>query len=210
MLALFFALEHFLGAFCASCCVCSRSWSIFVPLGPLRTRFWKLSGGSGEHFGSLQAIVFEVFACTHACNSKKAREAFCIAKTNTKRMSAIQRATPKTCKFDPEACRTALSVQIVLQTCLGGSLGSVLEGSGPLGNSSWVHLAGFWSLLGDSWPLLGASWAHLGRLSGALKRLLAAKSVLGLDFGRFGRLPGWVLAGFRGTFWHAFRCAPHS
>ena len=171
-------------------------------------------GSSREPPGSILEACRPCFsrfllARTHAIRKRPERR-FVLEKNNTKRMSAIQRATPKTCKFDPEACRTALSVQIVLQTCLGGSLGSVLEGSGPLGSSSWVHLAGFWSLLGDSWPLLGASWAHLGRLLGALKRLLAAKNVPGLDFGRFGTLPGWVLEGFRGVFWHAFRCASHS
>ena len=167
MLALFFALEHFLGAFCASCCVCSRSWSIFVPLGPLRTRFWKLSGGSGEHFGSLQAMFFEVFACTHACNSKKAREAFCIGKTNTKRMSAIQRATPKTCKIRPR------------------SLSNSAFRPDRAKNLSW-RLPGLG--FGGVWPpreqLLGA----LGRLSVSLERLLAPLGrFLGTSWASLGR-----------------------
>ena len=38
MLALFFALGRFLGAFGTSCCVCARSWTVFAPLKPLRAR----------------------------------------------------------------------------------------------------------------------------------------------------------------------------
>ena len=189
-------LMSLLAGFCAS-------WGALA-------RFWRLPRGSGEGFGCPKALFFEVFLPAHACNAKKARQAFCIGKTNTKRMSAIQRTTLKTNKIRPGRLSNNVFCQDCAKNLSWRSPSSVLEGSGSLGGSSWVHLAGFWVLLGGSWPLLGASWAPLGRLLGALGRMLSAKSVPGLDFGRFGRLPGWVLEGFRGTFWHAFRCAPHS
>ena len=56
MLAPFFALGRFLAAFCASCCVCCRSWSVFMRLGAHRTRFWRvwdsILEGLGLDFGS--------------------------------------------------------------------------------------------------------------------------------------------------------------
>ena len=63
MLAPFFALGRFLAAFCVSCCVCCRSWSVFVRLGALRARFWRGQGRSGEGFGGPRALFFEVFEC---------------------------------------------------------------------------------------------------------------------------------------------------
>ena len=42
----------------------------------------------GTSFGTPRAMFFQVCSCTHTCNANTAREAFCIGKTNTKRMSA--------------------------------------------------------------------------------------------------------------------------
>ena len=73
MLALFFALGRFLGVFCASCCLCCRSWPVLLRLGALRAGFWKGLGRSAEGFGASRAIVLEVFSCTYACNAKNLR-----------------------------------------------------------------------------------------------------------------------------------------
>ena len=160
-------------------CVLGRSCSILESSERVWGGFWRPQG-----------FIFRGFLPTHACNAKKARQAFCIGKTNTKRMSAIQRTTLKTNKIRPGRLSNNVFCQDCAKNLSWRSPSSVLEGSGSLGGSSWVHLAGFWVLLGGSWPLLGASWAPLGRLLGALGRMLSAKSVPGLDFGRFGRLPG--------------------
>ena len=138
-------LMSLLAGFCAS-------WGALA-------RFWRLPRGSGEGFGCPKALFFEVFLPAHACNAKKARQAFCIGKTNTKRMSAIQRTTLKTNKIRPGRLSNNVFCQDCAKNLSWRSPSSVLEESGSLGGSSWVHLAGFWVLLGGSWPLLGASWA---------------------------------------------------
>ena len=60
-----------LGAFGASCCVFCRSGLVFVDLGPLLGRFWKVSGGSGKGFGGPRASFFEFFLRVRASNAKK-------------------------------------------------------------------------------------------------------------------------------------------
>ena len=60
-----------LGAFGASCCVFCRSGLVFVDLGPLLGRFWKVSGGSGKGFGNPRASFFEFFLRVHASNAKQ-------------------------------------------------------------------------------------------------------------------------------------------
>ena len=75
MLALFFALGRFLGAFGTSCCVCARSWTVFAPLKPLRARsgahrarFWS---GFGRFWKSKASIFrgFCVQAKQHCANA---------------------------------------------------------------------------------------------------------------------------------------------
>ena len=60
-----------LGAFGASCCVFCRSGLVFVDLGALLGRFWKVSGGSGKGFGGPRASFFEFFLRVRASNAKK-------------------------------------------------------------------------------------------------------------------------------------------
>ena len=166
MLALFFALGGFLCAFCASCCVCHRSWPVWGCLETLRARFWRGSEGSGEGFGGPGALFFQVFQCMQACNTGQAREAFCIGKTNTKCMSAMQHTMLKTNKFR----RWGLSNGAVHTDCAKnsswGSPGSVFEGSGPLLDGSWAPLGRLWGALGRLWGslgrFLGGSWTLLG------------------------------------------------
>ena len=61
MLASFFALGRFLGAFGASRCVFWNSGPVFVGLRPLLGRFWRVSGKSGKGFGSPRASFFEFY-----------------------------------------------------------------------------------------------------------------------------------------------------
>ena len=75
MLAPFFALEPFLAAFCRSCCVCCRSWSVFVRLGVLRVRFREGLGRPGHGFGGPKPSFFEVFSHMQACNAKNSQYA---------------------------------------------------------------------------------------------------------------------------------------
>ena len=95
-----------------------------------------------------------------------------------------------------------------------GSSGSILEGSGALLGTSWASLGRLLAalgrllvplgrLLGASWALLGRSLASLGWSDAPVGCILAPRNAPGLDFGGFGDVPGWVLYGFGGMFWHA-------
>ena len=84
MLALFFALGRFLAAFCNSCCVCGRSWSVLLGPGALLARFWRVPGGTGEGLRGPEALFFDASSCLQSCTAKPARKAFRIGKTNTK------------------------------------------------------------------------------------------------------------------------------
>ena len=59
-----------------------------VHLGADFARPERVFQASGASFGAPRAMFFQVCSCTHTCNANTAREAFCIGKTNTKRMSA--------------------------------------------------------------------------------------------------------------------------
>ena len=75
MLAPFFALGRFLGAFCTSCCVCARSWSVFVPLKALRARSGahraRFSRGFGRFWRAKTSIFqgFRVQTKQHCANA---------------------------------------------------------------------------------------------------------------------------------------------
>ena len=73
------------------------------------------------------------------------------------------------------------------------SLGKLLCALGWLQASLGCFLVVSWALLGRSWLSLGCS----GELQG---RILVPRSVAGLDFKGFGKIPDWVLMGFRGLF----------
>ena len=184
MLALFFALGRFLAAVCVSCCVCSRSWPVFVRFWAprvrfwtARARFWRVPGRSGEGFGGSKALFFRVVAYARACIAQKLRMRKNLGKTQVFPMLSAHHACcaqdKQRHKIAPGACRTELPTKIVLKTRLGARRAPFWRGLGhswaPLGR----HLAGFWPLLGGSWSLLGASWVPLGRFLGALWRLLA-------------------------------------
>ena len=82
----------------------------------------------------------------------------------------------------------------------------------PLGRllaGFWLLLGGFWTLLGASWPPLGRFRAPLGSSQAPFGCILAHHDAPGLDFGGFGSMPGWVLKGLTGMFWHALRRASH-
>ena len=104
--------------------------------------------------------------------------------------------------------------KIVLKTRLGACRALFGRGLGqfwmPLGRllaGFWLLLGGFWTLLGASWPPLGRFRAPLGSSQAPFGCILAHQNAPGLDFGGFGSMPGWVLEGLAGMFWHALRCA---
>ena len=71
MLAPFFALGRFLGAFCASCCVCCRFWLVFMRLGALLLDFGKFRKGPGRVLEAPKPY-FARFFCprTHAMRKR--------------------------------------------------------------------------------------------------------------------------------------------
>ena len=71
MLALLFALERLLKAFCASCCVCSCSWSVFLRFGTLQGRFWRVFGPSGDGFGGPGDLYFNGLVRACGCVAQK-------------------------------------------------------------------------------------------------------------------------------------------
>ena len=106
LLALFSLCWHYFSLLGASEPHFARLAAFVVALG----RFWcglgRLGldfGGSGDGFGGPKALFFDVFSCTRACNAKHARCARNTIKTDTKRMSAIRRATQKTSKNRPDS-----------------------------------------------------------------------------------------------------------
>ncbi|MEC9172180.1 MAG: hypothetical protein VYC97_06225 [SAR324 cluster bacterium] len=54
---------------------------------------------------------------------------------------------------------------------------------------------------------MGASWAPLAWSEAPFRTILAPQDASGVDFGGFGGMPGWVVEGLGGMFWHAVRCA---
>ena len=74
MLAPFFALGRFLGAFCASCCVCCRFWLVFMRLGALLLDFGKFRKGPGRVLEA-PGLYFLMFFCprTHAMRKQPDR-----------------------------------------------------------------------------------------------------------------------------------------
>ena len=113
-------------------------------------------------------------------------------------MSAIERATQKTCKKSAQQ----LPGQGFL---LRAHENEVLERSGADFCQVWTSpgrlLGGSWALLGRSWALLATSWAHLGRIFGALGPLLAANCCPRWARARFFIDFGWILAPFGAPFW---------
>ena len=94
--------------------------------------------------------------------------------------------------------------------------GSTWEGSEGVLDASWTSLGRLLAALGrlldplgrflaTSWALSGATWL----ISDAFGYILTHQDAPGLDFGGFGSMPGWVLEGLAGMFWHALRCASH-
>ena len=193
----------------------------FLHLGALHGRFWRGPGRSGEGFGSSNGLFFQVFSCfrMHArwrCakipDVKKPQ--FFMGFSQANRTCCAQ--DQKQHNIAPKACRTELSTKIVLQTRLGAC--QALLGRGlrefwtPLGRllaGFWLLLDGFWTLLGVSSPPLGRFRAPLGSSQAPFGCILAHQDAPGLDFGGFRSMPGWVLEGLAGMFWHALRCASH-
>ena len=85
------------------------------------------------------------------------------------------------------------------------SLGRLLFALGRL-------LASLGCFLGVSWALLGRSWLSLGCCVELQGRMLAPRTVPGLDFRGFGDVPDWVLRDFQSSFDVLFatpRISPH-
>ena len=163
---------------------------------------------------------FHAFACTRTDDARK------LLMCENHSFSCVFRrfSAHRTCcaqvkkrhNIAPGACRTELSTKIVLQTRLGACRALFGKGLGQFGMPLGRLLAGFWLLLGGFGILLGAPWLRLGRFRASFgssptpfERILSSHDTLGLDFGRFGGMPGQVLEGLGGMFWHAFRCASH-
>ena len=87
--------------------------------------------------------------------------------------------------------------------------GSTWEGSEGVLDASWTSLGRLLAALGRLLDPLGHLLGAFGRHLAHLRRLLGALDAPGLDFGGFGSMPGWVLEGLAGMFWHALRCASH-
>ena len=209
MLALVLALGPSLDAFCASCCVCGRSWPVFVRLGALRARFWEGLGSPGHGFGGPKKTIFRGFCvqtwqrCTDAPTLTKHWQER--QKPRFLHIRTFPRKLKKPYELDPGAFCPGLPTKIVLQTRLPADFGGIL---GPLGRL----LASFGLLLGVSWPLLGASWALLAiswLVCGAPSPRLGVRrrprppfsEVLGRARLGFGQLLKLV--------WHVFCCASH-
>ena len=88
LLALFFAFWSFLTTLFKFCCLSCRSWLVCCASGSGFRSPGTYFRAFGTSFGAPRAMFFQVCSCTHTCNANTAREAFCIGKTNTKRMSA--------------------------------------------------------------------------------------------------------------------------
>ena len=93
------------------------------------------------------------------------------------------------------------------QVLLGRGLKHFWKRLGRLLAGFWLLLGGFWTLLSVSWPPLGRFRAPLGSSQPLFGCTVASIDALGLDFGGFRGMPGWVLEGLGGMFWHAVRCA---
>ena len=93
------------------------------------------------------------------------------------------------------------------QALLGRGLKQFWTPLGRLLAGFWLLLGGFWTLLDASWPSLGRFRAPLGSSQALFGCTVASQDALGLDFGGFRGMPGWVLEGLGGMFWHAVRCA---
>ena len=95
-----------------------------------------------------------------------------------------------------------------------------MEASGPLLGLSWAPLRRLLGALGRlltslgrlldaSWAIGGRSWAFLGWFGPLRGSILAPWASPGLDFKRFGDVPGKVLEASGSMFWHAFCCTSH-
>ena len=111
-------------------------------------------------------------------------------------------------KITPGACRTKLPTKIVLKTRLGArrtwfwrGLGHSLASLGWFFGAFGRFLAPLGRPLAGSWGLFGRSWASLGWSGAPLGWILAPGDLPGLDFGRSGDVPGWVLEGFGVVFY---------
>ena len=159
------------GDFWESCCFCCRSGPVLVGLGALRTRFWRVPGGSGEGFGGPKAFFFYVFSHTLACNAKK----------------------PRICK-NHNLSKVFLCFLHIASDAQNRfrNLSRSTSQKDHAQNLSWVSPASL---------LEGLGWSGSFPVC-----ILAPLDAPELDFGGFGALPGWVLEGFGGMFWHALCC----
>ena len=124
--------------------------------------------------------------------------------------SQATRASQKTTQNPFRNLVRSTSQQDHAQNLSWVSPASLLEGSGALLGRLLAALGRLLALLGrflgGSWPLLGHSWASLGWSGSLPVCILAPLDASGRDFLEFGALPGWVLEGFGGMFWHALCC----
>ena len=151
MLALLFALGRFLDVFGASCCVCGRSWSVYVRLGALRARFWRGLGSAGHGFGGPKRRFFELLACKRGNAAQMLRPYKTVAgaaKIKVFYISPALCASKKRIQNRSRSLSNRASHKDGAKNWSSGSPGSILEGSG--------------TLLGGSWPAFERSWASLG------------------------------------------------
>ena len=199
-------------------------------LGSFRTVFWRPGASQASilgHFGSPKPHFLDAASCPQACNEKQAREAFRIGKTNTKHMSALQRAMQKTSKdrsfslLNSARCQersemTCWSAQGSIWEGFGtsraslgrllGTLGALLVALGRLLDASWTHLGCSWAPLGcqvlskmGSGSIFHRFWLHFGRAEAGFARALAVFFfIFGHGAGIAAKNPCWhSLSAFR-------------
>ena len=173
-------------------------------LGSFRAAFWRPGPSQASilgHFGGPKPHFLDAASCPQACNEKQAREAFRIGKTNTKHMSALQRAMQKTSKdrsfslLNSARCQersemTCWSAQGSIWEGFGtsraslgrllGILGALLVALGRSLDASWTHLGCSWAPLGcqvlskmGSGSIFHRFWLHFGRAEAGFARALA-------------------------------------
>ena len=161
----------FLGAFCGSCCVCCRSWLVFVRLGTLLLDFGRFRECPGRVLEAPKLYFSRFFA--HArmqCEKSPTGVLYwknqyemhvghpahnAKNKQNSTRTPVEQRFPPRSCyKLVLEVPGLGFGGVWVPRGQLLGALGRLLGSLGRL-------LAPLGSFLGASWTSLGRSWAHV-------------------------------------------------
>ena len=147
MLALFFDLARFLGAFCASCCVCCRVWLVFMRLGALLLDFGGFRKSPGRVLEAPRLYFSRLFCPrTHAMRKKPDRR-FVLEKPIRNACRPSRMRCKNQAKFDSGACPTELSAKVVLPTRLGACRARFVQ-------YFWTFLTRFLEETGTGFELL--------------------------------------------------------